>query len=514
MFQPKLKTVDPEGEKSIKQDDLARFLTPHLTLLLFNLNLQLSFTQKLQIAGIMAGYQKPRLHGHSTLRLLISTLLGLSLNFFPWVKSLETFYLSVYMACDLTIFTVVLGQLFFPAPGIKPSQLFDVSPHHFRRFHVSHMRIDCLRRCPGYQDPRLSCYSFSDFLTVPRRFLSAIMAIPQNLHPFWATQSTFETHRYSADQGPFLDDSDSDNSESNDLVSMNLDFGHDPPPNPAPGTWTSYLLQGRFGSANAAHVDDSDQDELDSEGPRPSGKRKRKARPSKPRKSTNKGKGKARAVSDSEADLGIRVTMGKGKDSGIYVDEVVDIYAAPETWDVSPSDHRVAFILNVTNSPELPDSFTGPTGSRDVNKLAEVLILDDDIVIDCPSDFLEDFERLEGNSEDLISAPIRAAKSGEAGSLISIASEFHQSVTSKYCKGRVEDENFACGGHAIIRKYTKGRVNGKSYFIGCSNWSKNNFICHRFRTIPHSVRESILGQIFREEEVEVEDDDVVTGPCR
>jgi hypothetical protein len=44
--------------------------------------------------------------------------------------------------------------------------------------------------------------------------------------------------------------------------------------------------------------------------------------------------------------------VGKGKDSGIYVDEVVDIYTAPETWDVSPSDHRVAFILNVTNSPE------------------------------------------------------------------------------------------------------------------------------------------------------------------
>ncbi|KAJ7904875.1 hypothetical protein B0H13DRAFT_1881553 [Mycena leptocephala] len=160
------------------------------------------------------------------------------------------------MACYLTICTVVLGQFFSPAPGIKPSQLFDVSPRHFCRSHVSHMRIDRLRRCPGYQDPRLSCYSFSDFLTVPRRFLSAIIAIPQNLHPFWATQSTFGTHRYSADQGPLSDDSDLDNSESNDPVSMNTDFGHDPPPNPAPGTWTSYLLQGRFGSANAVRVDD------------------------------------------------------------------------------------------------------------------------------------------------------------------------------------------------------------------------------------------------------------------
>jgi hypothetical protein len=36
---------------------------------------------------------------------------------------------------------------------------------------------------------------------------------------------------------------------------MNKYFGHDPPPNPAPGTWTSYLLQRKFGPANAAHID-------------------------------------------------------------------------------------------------------------------------------------------------------------------------------------------------------------------------------------------------------------------
>ncbi|KAJ7908033.1 hypothetical protein B0H13DRAFT_1879033 [Mycena leptocephala] len=424
---PMLKAVDPEDEKSMKWDDLARFLTPHLILLL--LSSQLSLTEKLQIAGIMAGYQKPRLHGYSTLRLIIGTLLGLSLNLVPGVKSLETFYLSVYMAGYLTIWTVVLGQFFFPAPGIKPSQLFDVSPRHFRRSHVSHMRIYRLRRCPGYQDPRLSCYSFSDFLTVPRWFLSTIMAIPRNLHSFWASKSLFETRRYSADQGPVSHDSDSDDSEYNGNLSR------------------SRLNEYGFRSRSTSQSYPRNVDILPSSG---------------------------------EVFFKIQTRMSWIQTVLVHLGGV-SVKPSPQSCGnhriKGRSDHRVAFILDVTNSPEClafvcQDSITGPTGSRDVNKLAEVLILDDGVVIDCrrsnltcggfwtcpfaASDFLKGFERVEGDSEDLISAPIHAAKSAEAGSLIAIASEFYQSVISKYCKGKVEDENFSCGGHAIMRKYTKG----------------------------------------------------------
>ncbi|KAJ7875131.1 hypothetical protein B0H14DRAFT_3437317 [Mycena olivaceomarginata] len=54
----------------------------------------------------------------------------------------------------------------------------------------------------------------------------------------------------------------------------------------------------------------------------------------------------------------------------------------------------------------------GPTGSRNVDKLAEVLILDDGVMMDCH--YLDGFERWEDDSQDLISAPISAAKSAEA----------------------------------------------------------------------------------------------------
>ncbi|KAJ6517543.1 hypothetical protein C8R47DRAFT_1205760 [Mycena vitilis] len=174
------------------------------------------------------------------------------------------------------------------------------------------------------------------------------------------------------------------------------------------------------------------------------------------------------------------------------------------------------------------DSWTGPTGSRNPKHLAEVVVLDDGIAIDCrrsnlscgafftcsmaASDYLEGFERSEDDSEDLVSAPVRAAKSAEAGSLIAIATEFYQSVNSKYCTAQAANETFPCGGHAVMRKFTHGATNGKLSFIGCSNWSANDDVKHRFTKIPHSVRESILRNIFRGEPIEVDDDDVVL--CR
>ncbi|KAF8174828.1 hypothetical protein K438DRAFT_1771414 [Mycena galopus ATCC 62051] len=313
----------------------------------------------------------------------------------------------------------------------------------------------------------------------------------------------------------------------------------------------------------SSDIEDDDYVE-DSDAPGPSNrKRKRKITVLRPQKSATKATDAA-----LKHNTGIQVTVGNGHNNGIYVDRVVHLESAPENWEVL--DDCVAYILDVSDTPEClkfrnkvltvdgmikkqcQDSLTGPTGSSKLSNLAQVLILEDDndmpVVVDCRRSnlscggfytcsfadeaYLENFERCETDSKDLISAPIRAAKTAEAGSLIAIATEFYQSVHSKYSQGTTGDSDFACSGHAIMRKYSEviqgpndinipsdirvkqGPVNGKAYFIGCSNWSKNDSITHRFTKIPHSVQGPILRKIFRGEAVEVDDDDVVSGPCQ
>ncbi|KAF8146377.1 hypothetical protein K438DRAFT_2093770 [Mycena galopus ATCC 62051] len=313
----------------------------------------------------------------------------------------------------------------------------------------------------------------------------------------------------------------------------------------------------------SSDIEDDDYVE-DSDAPGPSNrKRKRKITVLRPRKSATKATDAA-----LKHNTGIQVTVGNGHNNGIYVDRVVHLESAPENWEVL--DDCVAYILDVSDTPEClkfrnkvltvdgmikkqcQDSLTGPTGSSKLSNLAQVLILEDDndmpVVVDCRRSnlscggfytcsfvdeaYLENFERCETDSKDLISAPIRAAKTAEAGSFIAIVTEFYQSVHSKYCQGTTGDSDFACGDHAIMCKYSEviqgpndinipsdirvkqGPVNEKAYFIGCSNWSKNDSITHRFTKIPHSVQDLTLRKIFRGEAVQVDDDDVVSGPCQ
>ncbi|KAJ7120790.1 hypothetical protein C8R44DRAFT_920294 [Mycena epipterygia] len=142
----------------------------------------------------------------------------------------------------------------------------------------------------------------------------------------------------------------------------------------------------------------SASDEPGSDAPGPSSKRKRKVtKQERPRKAN---KGKARACeSEADTEVGIRVTRGKGKGKGIYVDEIIHLDSALECWAIPPLDHRIAYIVDLADSPECinsktstvdafiekecQDSFSGPTGSREDNKLAEVLILDDGGVVYC-----------------------------------------------------------------------------------------------------------------------------------
>ncbi|KAJ6540912.1 hypothetical protein B0H10DRAFT_2137966 [Mycena sp. CBHHK59/15] len=136
-------------------------------------------------------------------------------------------------------------------------------------------------------------------------------------------------------------------------------------------------------------------------------------------------------------------------------------------------------------------------------------------------DFLEDCRRWDDTDapHSLISAPIMTAKASEANSVAAIASAFYRGVVETYCKGQHLDSDIPCGGRAILRKFSQGKMNGKTYFIGCSNWAHGDSAqmskIHRFVPIPSAVRESILVKLFKGEPIDDEDNDteVLAGSC-
>ncbi|KAJ7158444.1 hypothetical protein C8R46DRAFT_1289908 [Mycena filopes] len=274
----------------------------------------------------------------------------------------------------------------------------------------------------------------------------------------------------------------------------------------------------------------------------------RKKRKVQSRKQKTSAKGKARARSPS-VDPGLRITLGgKNGSPGMFVDEVVDIEVAPECWDV-PEFHRVAYILDVSATPDClqgkgaktrsvdghikkqcQDAWDGGTGSKKTG-LAKVTILDEGRIVECrrsnltcngfyccslaDADHLANFERWDSSGSamhDLVSAPTRAAKVAEANNVVALATAFYRSVLDQHCKTK-NDAGFACGGHAVLRKFRTGKSNGKTYFIGCSNWSDDDDLAHRFTKIPREVREPILCQLFKGEEVDAEDMQIIEGPC-
>ncbi|KAJ7767204.1 hypothetical protein B0H16DRAFT_1789217 [Mycena metata] len=300
---------------------------------------------------------------------------------------------------------------------------------------------------------------------------------------------------------------------------------------------SSLGLSMRLRGGQGSDSEDSD-DSNASTSPRPSKKRKVAARK---RTATAKAKGKSKA--SPVADSGLRVTLaGANGAPGMFVDEVIDLDTAPECWDV-PQFHRIAYILDVSATPDClrgkgaktrtvdahvkkqcQDAWGGGTGSKK-SGLAKVTILDEGEVIECrrsnltcngfyncslaDEDYLSDFERWDssGSAAQDVSAANRAAKVAEATDVVAIATAFYRSTVNQYCKAK-NNTGFACGGHAVLRK-----VNGKAYFIGCSNWSDGDGVEHRFTKVPREVRESILLQLFRGEEIVEDDTEIVEGPC-
>ncbi|KAJ7748352.1 hypothetical protein B0H16DRAFT_1888450 [Mycena metata] len=439
--------------------------------------------------------------------------------------------------------------------SVKMTSVFNVTHIPFTRSHVSHMRVDRLRRHSAYVNPKSTFISFGPLLLL----LSSWFLRCSPFYGFEPTAASVNSNgaRLSNISTCFIHlqgQHDSHGHLRSDSDS-NAEFegsGSAPP-------WVNFQhLSDIFGDLLGCYApairlrggqgsdsEHSDED-FDSDSPSPSKKRKIDIT-AKKQATKRKGKGKAKA-DPALVDPGIRVTLaGRNGAPGMFVDEVLNLYEAPELWDI-PQHHRVAYILDLSTTPEClqlakktmtvdghakkqcQDAWDGGTGSKKKG-LAKVTILDEGAVIECrrsnltcngfyscslaAPDHLAGFERWDSSgsaTKDLISDPSRAAKIAEANDVVAIATAFYRSVMKQRCKAEYPNQH-ACDGHAVLRKFQTGNSNGKAYFVGCSNWIDGDGLKHRFTHVRPEVRESILYRLFRNEEIDVEDAEIVEGDC-
>ncbi|KAJ6484743.1 hypothetical protein C8R45DRAFT_1098901 [Mycena sanguinolenta] len=338
------------------------------------------------------------------------------------------------------------------------------------------MRIDRLRRLPGYRDPRADCYSLYDLSGIPASF---VFRLGNSMWTFLASCIAFCISPIVSGLGFYSKDAQAMWADDNyacpetihaglglysrfpepEVDALSDDDPRDPSPDISadsyPVSCLSYgaLLRLRGG----CHSDDDDSEDNADENKEPesdsaslSGKRKRKpAQPPRPTKRSRKGK-----------ETAIRVTLGgKNGTKGMFVDEESYFYDALEFWDVPA--RRVAIILDVSDTPEClqgdrklmsvdayikkqcQDAWTGPTGSKKTG-LALVTILDVGKVIQCrrsnlkcnsfytcslaSPDLLLGFERWDVESDtatqELISGPMFASKNAEGIDIVAIATAY------------------------------------------------------------------------------------------
>ncbi|KAJ7692956.1 hypothetical protein B0H16DRAFT_1849836 [Mycena metata] len=380
------------------------------------------------------------------------------LDYIPNENVLDDAQTAVYLSAFNFLWLSVLGHFVAPMSFRWPN-LLNLSCPRFTRSHVSHMRVDRLRRHPTYVNAK------SNSLFLAHFFL---------LFSSWMAQSSLACHFSHPNASVNVMNNWADDGDT-DFESFHYDYfdttkqmrGNEDCVN-----LSSLGLSMRLRGGQGSDSEDSD-DSNASASPRPSKKRKVAARK---RTATAKAKGKSKA--SPVADSGLRVTLaGANGAPGMFVDEVIDLDTAPECWDV-PQFHRIAYILDVSATPDClrgkgaktrtvdahvkkqcQDAWVGGTGSKK-SGLAKVTILDEG------EDYLSDFERWDspGSAAQDVSAANRAAKVAEATDVVVIATAFYRSTST----------------------VTK---------------------------VPREVRKSILLQLFRGEQIVEDDTEIVEGPC-
>ncbi|KAJ7301012.1 hypothetical protein DFH08DRAFT_827925 [Mycena albidolilacea] len=392
------------------------------------------------------------------------------------------------------------------------------------------MRIDRFRRAPGYHNQKSQPNVPPNFLMMWKHISSPTLIFLRALYSLCASSTLTSIHCFNAVK-PFY--FRKYNSTQSDKSLVYLD--HTP------------VMRFRGGSSS-----DDEDDDCDSDSPGPSNhKRKRNLTASHSR--SRKSAVKATDRISNTTEPGIQITLGNPSaqnpnKTGIYVDRVVNLDSAPEVWEVL--DERVTYILDVSDTPgcfefqhkvqtidamvkkQCQDSLSGPTGSK-TKSLAQVIIPEDKddwpMIMDsrrsnlscggfytcslADEDYLDSFEQCGTDSQDFVSAPIRTAKMAEAGSLVAIATEYLFCFITVFAQNTAEEHPKILTFRAVampscantprwLKVPSDIKVSDTYYYRDPSMGSLNSVDAQ----IGQGMTQSFT-------EIEVDDDDVVLGPC-
>ncbi|KIJ42487.1 hypothetical protein M422DRAFT_48156 [Sphaerobolus stellatus SS14] len=101
------------------------------------------------------------------------------------------------------------------------------------------------------------------------------------------------------------------------------------------------------------------------------------------------------------------------------------------------------------------------------------------------------YEHKDADLEDLVQHNLKQRQE-ESSSASNAVARFYRMVMERKCL--VE----GCNGHPVMKPRSKGpSLEGKDYFVGCSNWSSVNEFAHLYQPIPRNVDENVLWSVFQ-----------------
>ncbi|KAJ7176036.1 hypothetical protein C8R43DRAFT_1118579 [Mycena crocata] len=242
--------------------------------------------------------------------------------------------------------------------------------------------------------------------------------------------------------------------------------------------------------------------------------------------------------------LPVPIVRKYNKDSRIIITtkesvaRVVQLDCIPPRW---PVEEDTAYVINLSHS-KTGATFTGRTKGLDAllksedqdswgrgtngstSQPVKLAILDDIPARrsshDCNGGlhcefFDEDiFDGYQHRDSDMslmqeLFAQDREQNKNDSSSTIAVTASFHQYVEKMKCKKK------DCTGRPVLKLLRKGESDdGKTQFIGCSKWQKNQEFDHLYAALPSAVDEAILSKYMTGQAVESDDvDEYDTDSC-
>ncbi|KAJ2919368.1 hypothetical protein MD484_g1015, partial [Candolleomyces efflorescens] len=279
-------------------------------------------------------------------------------------------------------------------------------------------------------------------------------------------------------------------------------------------------------SARSDVIDISSDDEMSQPRPRLP-KRPRKEEPSDQPELSNRQDSMAQTVSGPV----VRITRQ------LRVDKLITLTQVPSTWEVPRRRGEFAYLVDLTKDTrswakengkmmsmaaiikgEDQDSWQGGSGGS-VNKPTKVIALENALCrvvehicggsyhcSESDPELLESCKRYKPDLDETLALfnAEQDVNSADTSSVKANAASFYRAVNSKKCPASIPDSTGSlqpCSGTPTTRqlsaKSQSKNWDGKTYFIGCSNYNTGNKMDHLHQWIPRNTDENIVKQLFQ-----------------